>query len=152
MEVFTVDILDYYAIPAYLESTELTFELESVGIYENIMFPVAAKDFTPQVAVQYNLKIENNTQESVDQGHSPWRLDPVATTQVFVSLQISPSGIEGDYPIEQENLALLHQDQENAIIEVNDNDTEIHTVYLKRLIRQDDTGIWTVVGYDTKEK
>jgi hypothetical protein len=47
---------------------------------------------------------------------------------------------------------LLHSDNELAIVEVNDSDTNIQTVYLKRLIRQDETGIWTVIGYDVKEK
>lgn len=144
--------MDYNAIPAYLESTELTFELESVGIYENIMFPVSAKEISPQVEVQYNLEVEKNTQKNVDQGHSPWRLDPVATTQVFVSLQLSPSGIEGNDPIELENLKFLHSDNEVAIVEVNDSDTNIHTVYLKRLIRKDESGVWTVVGYDENGK
>ncbi|MED3662217.1 hypothetical protein P4476_10035 [Ureibacillus terrenus] len=147
-----MEMIDYNAIPAYLESTELTFELESVGIYENIMFPVSAKEISPQVEVQYNLEEERNTQKSVDKGHSPWRLDPVATAQVFVSLKISPGGIEGEYPIESENLKLLHSDHEVAIVEVDDPDTNIHTVYLKRLIRQDETGIWTVVGYDENRK
>lgn len=147
-----MEIMDYNAIPAYLESTELTFELESVGIYENIMFPVSAKEISPQVEVQYNLGVEKNTQKSVDQGHSPWRLDPVATTQVFVSLQLSPSGIEGNDPIELENLKFLHSDNEVAIVEVNDSDTNIHTVYLKRLIRKDESGVWTVVGYDENGK
>lgn len=147
-----MEIMDYNAIPAYLESTELTFELESVGIYENIMFPVSAKEISPQVEVQYNVEVEKNTQKSVDKGHSPWRLDPVATTQVFVSLQISPSGIEGEYPIELNNLKLLNSDNEVAIVEVNDPDTNIHTVYLKRLIRQEESGIWTVVGYDENGK
>lgn len=147
-----MEIMDYNAIPAYLESTELTFELESVGIYENIMFPVSAKEISPQVEVQYNVEVEKNTQKNVDQGHSPWRLDPVATTQVFVSLQLSPSGIEGNDPIELENLKFLHSDNEVAIVEVNDPDTNIHTVYLKRLIRQEESGIWTVVGYDENGK
>ncbi|MFC5560027.1 hypothetical protein ACFPN4_13190 [Ureibacillus thermophilus] len=147
-----MEIMDYNAIPAYLESTELTFELESVGIYENIMFPVSAKEISPQVEVQYNLEVEKNTQKNVDQGHSPWRLDPVATTQVFVSLQLSPSGIEGNDPIELENLKFLHSDNEVAIVEVNDSDTNIHTVYLKRLIRKDESGVWTVVGYDENGK
>ncbi|AUI35654.1 hypothetical protein CWI35_03175 [[Bacillus] caldolyticus] len=35
-----------------------------------------------------------------------------------------------------------------AIVEVDAHNTPIKRVYLKRLIRQDATGIWTVVGYD----
>lgn len=147
-----MEMMDYHAIPAYLESTELTFELESVGIYENVMFPVSAEEISPQVKVDYHLEIEKNVQKSVDEGHSPWRLDPVATAQVFVGLQIAPSGIEGEFPIELENLTLLHSDDEVAIVEVDDSDTAIHTVYLKRLVRKDHTGIWTVIGYDMKEE
>lgn len=150
-----MDIVDHQVIPAYLESTELFFELESVGVYENIMFPVSSNilNRTPEVEVHYDIEIEKNTQQSVDQGHSPWRLDAVATTQVFVSLQLSPSGIEGDYPIELKQLTLIHQTEEDAIVKVKDQHTDIRRVYLKRLIRQDETGIWTVVGYDTnKEK
>ncbi len=37
---------------------------------------------------------------------------------------------------------------DSAIVEVNDTQTLIKYVYLKRLVRQDPTGIWTVVGYD----
>ena len=150
-----MDIVDHQVIPAYLESTELFFELESVGVYENIMFPVSSNilNRTPEVEVHYDIEIEKNTQQSVDQGHSPWRLDAVATTQVFVSLQLSPSGIEGDYPIELKQLTLMHQTEEDAIVKVKDQHTDIRRVYLKRLIQQDETGIWTVVGYDTnKEK
>lgn len=145
-EVITVDI-----IPAYLESNQLIFELESVGVYDSILYPTFAEEYKlkPQVEVKYDLEIERNTQKSVDQGHSPWRLDPIATTQVFVSLQLSPSGIEGEYPIELKALKLLHSSNEIAIVGVNDSDTTIKTVYLKRLNRQNVSGIWTVVGYDT---
>ena len=38
-----------------------------------------------------------------------------------------------------------------AIIEVNDTKTSISKVFLKKLIRKDNTGIWTVVGYDVKK-
>jgi hypothetical protein len=35
----------------------------------------------------------------VDSGHTPWKLDPAFVAQVFVSLQISPEGIQGEYPV-----------------------------------------------------
>jgi hypothetical protein len=38
-----------------------------------------------------------------------------------------------------------------AVIEVAGNKTPIRKVYLERLVRQDSTGIWTVVGYDPAE-
>ncbi|MCP1146340.1 hypothetical protein [Lysinibacillus endophyticus] len=149
-----MDIYEENAIPAFLEATQLTFELESVDVYNTLLFPVQAKDydFNPQVEVPYNIEIEQRDQKSVDKGHSPWRLDPLFTTQVFVSLQISPDGIKGEYPIEEENLKLVYSSDDVSIVEVNDEDTNITTVYLKRLVRQDESGIWTVVGYDYKEK
>lgn len=102
----------------------------------------------PQVKVPVNLKIEENDQKSVDAGHSPWKLDPVFVTQVFVSLKIFPEGIQGDYPIKYEDLKVVKNTGEEAIVEVPGDKTPIRRVYLERLIRQDNTGIWTVVGYD----
>lgn len=153
-EVFTVDIIVEDEIPAFIESTQLIIELESIDFYNNIIFPVQAKEYTinPQVEVPYDITKERNDQKSVDQGHSPWRLDPLFTTQVFVSLQITPEGIKGEYPIEMENLKLLHSTIDTAIVEVNDKDTVIKYVYLKRLIKQDPSGIWTVIGYDNLDK
>ena len=68
---------------------------------------------------------------------------------VFVSLQLS-GGIVGDYPINYDELTLAEKNERYAIINVNSGKTDIGTVYLERLIRQDDTGIWTVIGYDYK--
>ncbi|BDH63470.1 hypothetical protein MTP04_36000 [Lysinibacillus sp. PLM2] len=145
-----MDIINEYSIPAYLETNELTYELETVVGFHHIMFPVHANDYEmkPQVEIKFDVKIEENIQKSVDEGHSPWRLDPLFTTQVFTSLHLFPEGIIGDYPIEQENLKLIHSNNEIALVEVNDEDTNISMVYLKRLIRQEEGGIWTVVGYD----
>jgi len=110
--------------------------------------PIEKQKLVPKVEVPVNLKIEENSQKSVDEGHSPWRLDPIFVAQVFVSLKISPEGIKGDYPIKYEELKVLKENEKEAVIEVTASNTPIKRVYLKRLIRQDDTGIWTVVGYD----
>lgn len=145
-----MDIINEYSIPAYLESNDLAFELETVIGFEHIIFPVQASEYElkPQVEVKFDLDLEIQSQKSVDEGHSPWRLDPLFTTQVFTSLHIFPEGIVGEFPIEYENLKLIHSNNESSIIQVNDPNTNINKVYLKRLIRQDATGIWTVVGYD----
>ncbi len=95
-----------------------------------------------------DLEAEENQQKSVDAGQSPWKLDPVYVAQVFVSLQISPDGITGEYPVSMEDLTLTANDGKNAVVEVTGQQSPIKRVYLKRLIRQDSTGIWTVVGYD----
>lgn len=106
----------------------------------------------PKVVVPYDWKAEENEQKSVDAGHSPWRLDPAFVAQVFVSLQISPEGINGDYPISQEELKVVKNTGNEAVIEVGGDVTPVAKVYLKRLVRQDSTGIWTVVGYDPVAK
>ncbi|MGI6778903.1 MAG: LolA family protein [Acetivibrionales bacterium] len=102
----------------------------------------------PEVDVAVDLAIEESEQKNVDAGHSPWRLDPAFVAQVFVSLKIYPEGIKGEYPIEQEDLKIILNTGKDAVIEVGGDITPIGRVYLKRLIRQDTTGIWTVVGYD----
>ncbi|MNM78306.1 hypothetical protein D3C81_901990 [compost metagenome] len=104
----------------------------------------------PQIKIPFNLEIEKEAQKSVEEGHSPWKLDPVFVAQVFVSLQVSPEGITGDYPIHDKELKIIQSSEKETIVEVNSNKTKIKKVYLKRLIKQDSTGIWTVVGYDDK--
>lgn len=84
----------------------------------------------------------------MDAGHSPWKLDPVYVAQVFVSLKISPEGIEGEYPVSYEDMEVVKNNGIEAVVEISGDNTPVRRVYLKRLIRQDSTGIWTVVGYD----
>jgi hypothetical protein len=98
--------------------------------------------------VPVNMEVEENDQKSVDAGGSPWKLDPVFVAQVFVSLEISSEGIQGDYPIKYEELKIIRNTGKDAIVEVNCAKTPISKVYLKKLVRQDSTGIWTVTGYD----
>jgi hypothetical protein len=106
----------------------------------------------PQVEVPVDLEVEKGDQKNADAGSSPWKLDPIFVSQVFVSLQISPEGIQGDYPVKQEELKFVKGTEKEAIVQVNSNKTNIKRIYLKRLIKQDSTGIWTVVGYDTMGK
>jgi outer membrane lipoprotein-sorting protein len=106
----------------------------------------AAKE--PQVKVDIDQSVEENEQKSVDAGHSPWKLDPAFVAQVFASLLLSPEGIVGDYPIAYENIDIIENNGTDAIAEIKDDKSIAKYVYLKRLVRQDDTGIWTVVGYD----
>ncbi|MGI6085795.1 MAG: LolA family protein [Acetivibrionales bacterium] len=104
--------------------------------------------FRPQVDVTADMEIERNEQKSVDAGHSPWRLDHEFVAQVFASLKISPEGIMGEYPIREDQLKTIYNSGTEAIVEVAGEKTVVKRVYLKRLVRQDPTGIWTVVGYD----
>jgi outer membrane lipoprotein-sorting protein len=110
------------------------------------------KSFKPQIEVPVDMEVAENDQKSVDGGHSPWQLDPVFVAQVFVSLKISPDGIVGDYPVKMEDLKIIQNTGTEAIIEVGGEKTPVSRVYLKRLVRQDDTGIWSVTGYDPAGK
>ena len=102
----------------------------------------------PQVDVEVDMAVEENEQKSVDNGHTPWKLDPVFTAHVFVNLHISPGGIHGEYAVDYTELAVISNNGVEAIVEVGGDVTQIRKVYLKKLVRQDGTGIWTVVGYD----
>lgn len=104
----------------------------------------------PIVEVPVDMEIEKSEQQNADAGHSLYKLDPIFATQVFVSLKISPEGITGEYPIKEEDLTLVKNNDIEAIVEVSGDQTPVARVYLKRVIRQDSTGIWTVVGYDPK--
>ncbi len=116
----------------------------------DVVIPQTGENDTdkPQIEVSVDLEVEENEQKSADGGHSPWRLDPIYVTQVFVSLLISPEGIVGDYPIDSNDITIVKNTGETAIAEISGDVTPASRVYLKRLIRQDSTGIWTVVGYD----
>lgn len=102
----------------------------------------------PKVEVPVDLQAEQNDQKNADAGHSPWKLDAVFVSQVFISLKISPEGIKGDYPIKYEDIKVIRNTGTEAVVEASGNKTPVRRVYLKKLIRKDATGIWTVVGYD----
>ena len=42
-------------------------------------------------------------------------------------------------------------DNSKAIAEITASNTKAKYVYLEKLVRQDPTGIWTVVGFDPVE-
>ncbi|MBL4937870.1 hypothetical protein JK636_19360 [Clostridium sp. YIM B02515] len=54
-----------------------------------------------------------------------------------------PQVIQGDYPVKENELKLLKGTGNETIVEVSSNRTNIKRVYLKKLVRQDKTGIWT---------
>jgi outer membrane lipoprotein-sorting protein len=105
----------------------------------------------PRIEVPVDLEVEQSSQKGVDAGSSPWRLDPAFVAQVFVSLEMSPGGITGEYPVGYEELEVIRNNGKDAVVEVSGDKTPIRRVYLKRLIRQDSTGIWTVIGYDPSD-
>lgn len=132
---------------------------EMVAFIKNLRLgevQMAAEDtqlpMKPQVEVPVDLEAEENEQKSVDAGHSPWKLDPAFVAQVFVSLKISPEGVNGEYPVQYGNMKVIKNTGTDAVIEVSGEITPIRRVYLQRLVRKDTTGIWTVIGYDPVDK
>jgi hypothetical protein len=116
-----------------------------------LKLPVADDAFPkPLVKVEYDLEAEKNDQKNADAGSSPWKLNPAFVAQVFVSLQMMPNGITGDYPVALEDLEVVANDGVKAIVAVNDEKAPISRVFVERVVRQDDSGIWTVVGYDPR--
>ena len=101
-----------------------------------------------EISVDVNMEIEESDQKSIDGGNSPWKLDPAYVTQVFVSLLIMPDGIEGDYPIAYEDIIIEENSGVDAVAVIHNEKSPAGQVYLKKLVRKDTTGIWTVVGYD----
>jgi outer membrane lipoprotein-sorting protein len=101
-----------------------------------------------QIKVPVELEIVKANQQQVDRGSSPWQLDPLQVAFTFVNLQVSPEGITGEPEIQAESFKLITNNGVDAEVEVTDGPTE--KVYLKRLVRQDETGIWTVVGYNPR--
>lgn len=139
------EIRDPQALEYILENN---LELLAPFKEEDFIMPLDEAEFYPKVQVITDIKEVENIQKSVDEGHSPWRLDPAYVSQVFASTLIEPEGAEGEYPIPYDSIKMLAASDSKAIAEVCVNDTAVKRIYLEKQIRQDSTGAWTVVGYD----
>jgi len=103
--------------------------------------------FSPQVQVSVDMEIERNSQQQVDRGSSPWMVDPAQVAAAFL-LGRNTKGIGDPAALVDEHVRVTRNDGVRAVVEVEVG--EIARVYLERLVRQDETGIWTVVGYDRR--
>jgi len=140
-------------IPEDLVKIDLNEGFKEIDLYADEYENIDGNNIVqlnPEITVEADMEIEKAEQIAADSGSSPWKLDPVYVAQIFVSLQLSPEGIVGDYPINYDDLVIIGNDGMNVMIGVNSKKTDIKNVYLSRLIRQDETGIWTVMGYDNK--
>jgi outer membrane lipoprotein-sorting protein len=137
-----------YAVVGNASIEELTLFIEGLAKGSVELSGAEEPIRKPQIEVPVDLESEQGDQKNADTGHSPWKLDPAFVAQVFVSLEISPEGVQGDYPIAYEEFKVVKNTGKEAVVEVGGSKTPIKRVYLKRLVRQDNTGVWTVVGYD----
>jgi outer membrane lipoprotein-sorting protein len=141
-----------YAVVGNTSLEEITLFVKGLADDAVELFPKGQSAYIPQVEVAVDLKAEEGDQKNADAGHSSWKLDPAFAAQVFVSLKISHEGIQGEYPVKDEEIKIAQNTGIDAVAEVNSSKTQIRKVYLKKLVRQDNTGIWTVVGYDLAAK
>lgn len=95
----------------------------------------------PQVKVEIKLEVVKNDQKQVDGGHSPWQLDPVQVVWAFMNGR-------GLAVPAMEAMRVVSNTGANAVVEISTG--PMQRVYLERLVRQDSSGIWTVVGYDPR--
>lgn len=119
-------------------------------IAPDLALPDTAMDLVSkaQVKVPVELELVKANQQQVDRGSSPWQLDPLQVAVTFVNLEVTPEGIQGEPEIPFSAFKVTENNGIQARVEVTGG--PIKQVYLERLIRQDETGIWTVVGYDPR--
>jgi len=119
-------------------------------IAEDLTIPDTNQDLASKakVKVPVDIEIVEANQKQVDRGSSPWQLDPLQVALTFVNLKVTPEGIQGEPKIAMSSFKLVTNNSVEAVVEVEGG--PIEKVYLKRLVRQDETGIWTVVGYDPR--
>ncbi|KAF1085333.1 hypothetical protein SPSYN_01469 [Sporotomaculum syntrophicum] len=101
-----------------------------------------------QVKVPVDMEITSASQQQVDRGSSPWQLDPLQVSLTFVNLKVTPEGISGEPEMPMSSFKLVTNNGAEAVVEVANG--PVKQVYLQRLVRQDETGIWSVVGYDPR--
>ncbi|MEL7567017.1 MAG: hypothetical protein AAGU27_19340, partial [Dehalobacterium sp.] len=119
-------------------------------IAADLTLPDTAQDMVnmAQVKVPVDMEIVKADQQQVDRGSSPWQLDPMQVSLTFVNLKVTPDGIQGEPKIPFSDFKVAANNGTQAVVEVTSG--PIKQVYLERLVRQDETGIWSVVGYDPR--
>lgn len=98
----------------------------------------------PEIIAAIDWEAERDLQEQVDQGHKPMMLDPIQVAYEFISRQ----GDTSSSNVKMTSAGMFEEDNRIAAIEIIGDYVSVKRVYLKKLIRQDPTGIWTIVGYD----
>lgn len=114
----------------------------------DLTFPDAGNDLAghAQVKVPVDLEIVKANQQQVDRGSSPWQLDPLQVSVTFVNLKVTPEGVVGAPTVPEQSFKIVANNGVHSVVEVSN--APIKRVYLERILRQDESGIWTVIGYD----
>lgn len=107
-----------------------------------------APGFAPEVQVAVDMEVAANDQKQVDGGHSPWQLHPVMVSVSFVNQKISEGTLAGESNLGEDAFTVESNDGVRSVVKVAEG--PVTKVYLQKLVRQDDSGIWSVVGYDLR--
>jgi outer membrane lipoprotein-sorting protein len=102
-----------------------------------------------QVKVPVDMEVARADQLQVDRGSSPWQVDPLQVAFTFANLKVSPEGIVGEPKLPMSSFKLEANNGAEAVVTVAGG--PVGRVYLQKLVRQDETGIWSVVGYDPRK-
>jgi hypothetical protein len=94
----------------------------------------------PAEKVEVSLETEQNNQRQVDEGHSPYQVSAIMVANAFI--------LSREIPTDMDAFNLAYDTVTHAVVDIPTG--PISKVYLQRLIRQDEAGIWTVVGYDKR--
>lgn len=90
--------------------------------------------------ITYDLEDEKAVQKAVDEGHQSWRMSAEQTGMSFLL-----SFFEGKQP--EGRFLLEYADSRHAFFYA-ETEAGNFLVHLEKLVRQDTTGIWTVVEFD----
>lgn len=91
------------------------------------------------IFVKWDREIVSEIQKAVDNGHQPWRLDPILTAMAFISEKEI-------YDVMLEDLIVVRRLDDRAIVKVNKKG--IKTIYLEKLADKSEYGAWFVTSYD----
>jgi hypothetical protein len=143
-------------------------------IAPDLTLPDSTTDLVGQARVKVPADLNSAAAEQVqaDSGKFPWAggVDPMYISFIFVNEQVCPPGtfsvpktpddaaqppgagsvksLFGQPKIPDTSFEQVANNGVEAVVAVADG--QIRQVYLKRLVRQDETGVWSVVGYDPR--
>ena len=92
-----------------------------------------------RIKLKVDLRNEQKLQKAVDNGHQPWRLDPLEVACVSLKGYLKKG-------IKKDQCFLINKSDDTVFVEYRD--IKKYTVQLKRIVRRD--GIWTAEEIDTE--
>jgi hypothetical protein len=118
------------------------------------VFHIAAPDLTPLpshlstksnreiIELKVDLRKERELQEAVDEGHQPWRLEPISVAAAALAKNIGGT-------MKFESCRIKSEKDIEAEVECKSNNN--YVVTLKRLVRPTRDGVWTAVKIEIEK-